>query len=345
MVAGLCRDGRELPIELSLSVFHWRSERYFAAIMRDASARLAAEREQREQVAADLERRARALEAQARLAEKEAHAALGRLAAGLLHEINSPLGALRSASDTAGRVLRHCRDRHQRVAADDSPPPSAHTHRLLGSVDALCATLSAGTERISEVVERLARLAPVEGDTARPTVVAHLLDDALEALSEQLPPGASVVRNVCDRDLTILCQPSTLRQCLVGVLQNALAAVGPLGTLSVSVRREGSEACLTIVDDGPGMTEHELERACRVGFSARGGRVRLQLGLASCKHAVEGQGGSLVVVSRSGQGTRVEIRLPAIESTSERRARLSSEGRHGCSTHLVEPTETPGATK
>lgn len=77
-----------------------------------------------------------------------------RLAAGLQHEINSPLGALTCAADSMNRIARRCR-----TALDAGPtgtaPDAAQTAAALSSVDALCAVIDASTRRITEVVRGL----------------------------------------------------------------------------------------------------------------------------------------------------------------------------------------------
>lgn len=325
-VVGLTRDGREVPIELSLSSWVWEQRTYFTAILRDVSERVAAEAREREQARAIERRYVEALEAQSRLVAQEAQAAVGRLAAGMLHEMNSPLGALRSASDTAVRMLRYCADVERRRFAAEASPPSSRGRRVFGSVDSLCETLEAGTARIAQVVERLGRLAPPEADLPRALDVSALVDDALGAFAASIPSGVRVQRRIQSGGVRVACRPSSLAQTLVSLIENSVSALGQAGTLSLEVGVVGSDVCIAVVDDGPGLNPEQIEEAFRIGFVERAGRVRMRLGLASCRRAIEREGGSLSLESEPGRGTRATIRLPAADVSWSAGGAASVEG-------------------
>lgn len=307
---GLCRDGREVPIELSLSSFERGGRCYFTGIIRDISERKRAEAAARHQAQALERKHAQLVGAQACVVEQETQAALGRLAAGMLHELNSPLGALRSATDTVTRLLRHCRDTDFGACAQGAGG-DPRIARTLASIDSVCGILNSGTERIAQTVDALERFAPPDGDTPRPVDVRECVEDALSVIASRLPEGIRVRRHFQEPSARVVCRAARFNQSLLALMQNAVAAMGSEGTLDVVLARRGSEVCVEIHDDGCGMSPAKVAAAQRIDFVERGGRIRLRMGLATCKAAIEHEGGELLIDSTEGAGTRVAIRFPA----------------------------------
>ena len=99
---------------------------------------------------------------------------------------------------------------------------------------------------------------------------------------------------------------------LVNLLDNAIRAVGPSGTIRVRVGREGPDVRLSVSDDGAGMTEEVRRQACEPFFTTRAAGEGSGLGLAIVASIVRGHRGTLEIRSAPGEGTEIIIRLPAI---------------------------------
>ena len=136
---------------------------------------------------------------------------------------------------------------------------------------------------------------------------------ALEAC-ELLAPACSV-RGLklrapqADRACEVCADPEGLRQVLLNLLGNALAATGPGGEIAVETRCRGGRALLTVIDSGCGIATEDLPRVFDPFFSRSEGGTGL--GLSIVHRIIENAGGRITLDSRLGEGTRVCVTLPA----------------------------------
>jgi signal transduction histidine kinase len=105
-----------------------------------------------------------------------------------------------------------------------------------------------------------------------------------------------------------------LNQAFLNLLQNAVEAIDDDGEIQVSVERSESQVDVAVSDNGRGMTPEQISSAFDFNFTKKAGRVRLRLGLATTKRAVEDAGGSLTLESRPGRGTDARVVLPLASS-------------------------------
>jgi PAS domain S-box-containing protein len=303
------RSGEEVPIELSLSTWTVRDERYYTGIIRDISERKQAEN-QLKNYAEELSRQHEELKlAQGQLVESEKQAMLGRLLAGILHEVNTPLGALLSTSDTMGRIFESWREFiAERCDGDD--PSAAKALAQLEMGGALSSVLSTSAGRIQAVIDGLAHFVSLGGTEHKIQDLREGLDSVITVLGPQLGDHIRIERRFPDEPAPVRCDPARLNQAFLNLLQNAVEAIEEQGEIQVAVERSESQARVTVADNGRGMTPEQISSAFDFDFTKKAGRVRLRLGLATTKRAVEDAGGNLTLESRPGEGTEVRIVLP-----------------------------------
>ncbi|WP_075213961.1 sensor histidine kinase [Mongoliimonas terrestris] len=218
----------------------------------------------------------------ARAAEEERLASLGRLASGMAHEINNPLGGLFNALDTL------------KVHGDKAAIRK-------GSVD----LLERGLKGIRDVVRTT--LATYRPDRElRPLRQADIDDLRIlvrpETARKQL---ALDFGGRLDRDVPI--DAFQLRQILLNVLLNACRAAPEGGTVRVTVGTKGADFMARIEDSGPGLPE-DAEQILKGGLkptAERGG-----LGLVITSRMVGDLGGSLVADTSALGGARITITIP-----------------------------------
>jgi len=217
-------------------------------------------------------------------------ASMGRLAAGVGHEINNPLTYLQLGLEVV--------DEHLHATG----APAAVREALHDAQD--------GARRIAQAVEGLRTYARGPGDRRRV--------DAREAVRSALRVAASrlghVARVEVDADAVapVLADEPRLVQALVNLLVNAGQAVEKQGgTVSVRVRSEGGDVLLEVADTGVGMVPEVLQRAAEPYFTTKADVGGLGLGLFVTHGIVEALQGRLELDSSAGGGTRVRIRLPA----------------------------------
>lgn len=247
---------------------------------------------------------------QSQVIESEKQAVLGRLAAGIVHEINSPLGSLRSAVDTTGRLLT----RVQPYLATPAGLGDGEAQRLLnasGEGGALVSAMRQSGERIEALVTSLKRFVSLDEGRRKALDVREGLDGALTLLSPALEPRINVTRCYPELPPRVDCDPARLNQVFLSVLENAVTACISGGHIAIEVTRENGHVAIAVRDTGCGIEAERLPGLFDVGFTRKQGRVAMRLGLPSSKRAVEELGGSIAVTSELGRGTCVSIALPA----------------------------------
>lgn len=249
-------------------------------------------------------------EAQLQLVESEMQAMLTRLVAGILHEVNSPLGTLRSSVDTMERALGRART----LLESGTPGDEVGGRRVLRAVRAggeLSEVARRSAARISGVLDSLRRFVSLDEAEVKPLELRRAVEDALNLLAPAAGPGVTVTTEFPEEPVRVRCFPARLNKVFLNLLQNAFTAVAGEGTVGVTVRRQGSEVTVEVADNGPGIPAELRARLFDLGFTTkRGGRVGMRLGLPSSKRWVEELGGRLELSSEEGRGTRVRVHLP-----------------------------------
>jgi signal transduction histidine kinase/CheY-like chemotaxis protein len=251
----------------------------------DASARLAGEVR-----SATAERDA----AQSALVEAERHAVLGRLAAGVGHEINNPLTYLRL----------HLEEVRAWAAAHEAPPAVVES---LAAVDD-------GAERIRRIVRDLRDTVRVAPAPAEPIALDSVLARARAIAGHHLAPVREVRLSV-PPGVHVRADEGRLVQAFVNLLSNAAQAVlehpsPERSVVSIEVTMVGDQAQVAITDSGVGMDGAQLSRLAEPFATTRAARGGTGLGLFVTRQIVDQHGGQLLVRSVPGAGTTVEVRLP-----------------------------------
>jgi signal transduction histidine kinase len=262
----------------------------------------------------ELVRTIRELQAtQAQMIEAENQAVLARLVAGLLHEINTPLGSIRSAADTmAGAVTRW--ERIVTQHADPSHPEGEAALRALEVAPQLRDSLHEGATRLSTVVEGLRQFVGLDEAERKPLDVRKGIDGALSLLGPSVQGRIDVIRDYAETLPEVVCRPAKLNRAFLSVLQNAVQAIEGRGVLRVSVRALDGRIEIDVVDDGKGIPASKMPEIFELGLTRKAGRVGLRLGLPMSKRCIEELGGQLAVESVEGVGTTVRMTLPVATS-------------------------------
>ncbi len=229
------------------------------------------------------------------LARTEKLAAIGRLAAGVAHELSTPLGSI---AIFAGEGLHAVR----RMAE------SCSESRELSDY---LAEIQKETRRCAAVSRGLLDLARPEEDLVEEIVVADLLRETLR-LAASRGPGrrADIAVRVTPPDARIASVPAFLRQVLLNILQNALDAAGPSGRVSADAVLEGEILRFRVADDGPGIPERYRGRLFEPFFTTKARGEGTGLGLYVSEMLVKSLGGRIAIASKEGAGTTVSIEVP-----------------------------------
>jgi len=234
-------------------------------------------------------------EAQRAWIEAEHQAALGRLAAGVGHEINNPLAYLRLNLEL------------MQVWGRDHGSPEELLESVEGALD--------GADRIRGVVDALRAYSRPATGNLLPISPEHFTQAALRVTSHKLR-GLAEVRTHLGRAPEILGDEGRLVQAMVNLLLNAAhaspdRAPEEKGVVDLLVgTAPGGRALIEVRDNGPGMSREEIRRLTQPYFTTRFEAGGAGLGLFLARGVVEQMGGVFEVESAVGEGTLVRILLP-----------------------------------
>jgi signal transduction histidine kinase len=229
---------------------------------------------------------AQRLSLESELRRKELLAGLGRLVAGVAHEVRNPLNNIQL---TLELMLR------------EAPPGIEKTIRQL----------SGEADRMEGIVQQLLSLARPDDAARAPCSLASLLDNVLS----RLDPYAAQRRIGFEHEFEpgvpdVAIYAPQIEQVFINVIRNAIEAAPPDSMITIKLFRQQTEACVSVRDSGSGVTAADAGRVFEPFFSTKPRGVGL--GLALSREMVEANGGDIQFQS-SPEGTTVTVRLPIEE--------------------------------
>lgn len=234
------------------------------------------------------------------LLEANKLAALGKLAAGIVHELNTPIAVARSSSQTIASFVKREVDAAKAGAA--------------AGIRANLEALNAATQRIGEVIAALKTFALIDRPEVMPLEVNACMDATIELLKPRFPATIRLVRRYGDIG-PVTCSGRELNQVLLAVLENAFQAVAETGEVALTTSSSEEAVTIEIADNGRGIAADRLEHIFEPNFVIKAGRVRLGLGLSAAKRVLLEMNGQIAVRSELGKGTTVTIRVPKVAAT------------------------------
>ncbi|NJD62266.1 MAG: HAMP domain-containing histidine kinase, partial [Deltaproteobacteria bacterium] len=222
------------------------------------------------------------------MATTEKMATIGTMAAGIAHEINSPLtGALHSVKALGKETLDpRKRGRYLQVVEES-------------------------LERIRRAVSQLLDYSTVHATHPSDCDLSLLVKSTLELLDYQIGKNRITVENRLP-SLVLRADAHKMEQVFVNLVLNAIAAMPSGGRLEFRHAAEDSWLTLVVADTGIGIPEENLGRIFEPFFTTKGNGKGTGLGLAVCRKIVELHGGKITVSSRPGEGTSFYVSLPNI---------------------------------
>ena len=241
----------------------------------------------------EAETRRAQLEVQLRQSQKRE--AIGTLASGIAHDFNNVLTAIMGQAQ-----LLH----------DESQGP----------MQARAAEILQAGVRARDVVRQLLTSARSTGQEHRPVRLPQIVGEALQLLRASIPTSVQLDAAIDSGTAMVLADQGQMHQVVINLVTNAAAALqartGIVGVYLGNLPAGGDGASpgtvrLRVVDDGVGMTPEVLERIFEPFFTTRPLGEGTGLGLAVVQGIVHDHGGQIFVRSAPGEGTTVDIELPA----------------------------------
>lgn len=269
-------------------------------------------------------------ETQATLISQEKLASVGRLAAGVAHEINNPSGYVKSNLETLSEYLQVIEERAQLsdrlahlVEHAGTVPGAEELLAQLQKVDfdndmpyireditELLSASIGGMDRINAIIRGLTAFSRTTDGVQKSLVdLGASLQAAMEIVQNELKYDYNVDFEL-QSDVSVEAVAGQLEQVFVNILINARDATPPGGEITVRMFTKGDTAVVTISDTGSGIAEEHLDKIFDPFFTTKPVGSGTGLGLSVTQQIVQGNGGDITVTSDLGKGTTFEVRFP-----------------------------------
>jgi len=252
---------------------------------------------------------------------------VGRLAAGLAHEVNNPLTfvlanleSLRESHQAIRRFVRALRtdlstreaitpQSFEQIAAD------AKLQEVMDDAADMLTDCYKGTHRIQDIARSLGTFSRADECQAEVIDITRIVDDACAMVFNQIRYRARLVKRFEPVPM-IAAYPGRIAQALVNMLTNAAEAIDggayDKHRIVVSTRVDGDDVVVAVTDTGAGIQEDDRGRIFTAGFTTKAHEGGMGLGLTACKRVAKEHGGRLEVHHLADRGTRFELIIPLV---------------------------------
>ena len=245
-------------------------------------------------------------ELRARLVEEYKMASVGRLLAGIVHEINTPIGSIFSNNE----VLRRSLEMLRKTLADPQPATLDKARGILETCSGLASVDKIACERIESVIRGLKTFSRVDTAEMRKVDLNQEIRNTLKLTEGEFRRRVTVETDFGELP-QVECYPQKLNQVFLNLLVNAGQAIEGEGRITVRTRLEGGAVHISIADSGRGMTDEQKQKVFTQGFTTKPVGIGTGLGLAISRQIVEEtHGGKIEFESEAGAGTTFHVRIP-----------------------------------
>ncbi|MFE8597996.1 sensor histidine kinase [Archangium violaceum] len=256
---------------------------------------------------------------QAMLVQADRLASLGLLAAGVVHEVNTPLAYVLSNLDWLDEELPSLREGIQKQAREGSGKELTALAARIQAVENTLRDIRDGAERVRDIARDVKAFARNPDDSSMLVDLREVLEAALKMALVHIRFRARVVRDYQDVPL-VKANEARLAQVFLNLVVNAAQAIPEDGCEhELRVRLwtgPHGEACAEVGDTGMGIPAENMAHLFEPFFTTKPSGEGTGLGLFICKSIVEAFEGTITVDSRVGEGTTFRLSLPPHVRTS-----------------------------
>ncbi len=290
--------------------------------------RLAAEMDLKRNNDSLIDLNARLQENQKQLVQSEKMASIGQLAAGVAHEINNPVGFIKSNLGTLAeyvgtfKALLHGQEGLLEAAEANDAARMVECAEFLRNlregedldfvlvdVDQLLSESRDGTDRVRDIVLNLKSFARLDEAELKDADINEGIEATLKIVWNELKYKAEVTKDLKPLP-RIRCYPGQLNQVFVNLLVNAAQAIPERGEIRIVTEAEPGEVRICISDTGTGIEPEVLPKLFDPFFTTKDTGKGTGLGLSISHGIVEKHGGRIEVDSAPGKGTTFTVILP-----------------------------------
>jgi two-component system NtrC family sensor kinase len=226
-------------------------------------------------------------------------AEIGRIAAGVAHEINNPVAVIREASGWAAEVIGD--------AEGMSPDDRQELENVIKQI-------KAQTGRCRDITHKLLTFVRGSVPTKSEFDVHELLEETIGLLKPELKhSGIEIDLNFVEGPLSVNSNPKLLEQVFVNFLANAIHAVkekgGDNGRIEIRTVNNNSEVEISVADNGAGIPKEDQGKIFDLFYTTKPPGKGTGLGLPICQNIIRQLGGEIYFESEVGVGTTFTVRI------------------------------------
>jgi len=278
------KSGQRVPVEMTAAIIYEGGEEVASAgIFNDLREKLAVEKKLQE--------------TQAKIGQTEKMASLGRLAAGVAHEINNPLTSILMY----GNMMR------EKLEAD---------HPLHRNLDFVLED----AERCKEIVKNLLAYSRQSSPAREVFPINNLVQESLRLIHDQrLFMNVQVIKNLANQEVFVRADKNQICQVVINLIMNAVDAMEERGVLTLTTRlgSGGGNAVLEVSDTGNGIPVEHLSRIFDPFFTTKALGKGTGLGLSLAYGVMEENQGRIFVKETGLNGTTITLELPVVILSNE----------------------------
>jgi signal transduction histidine kinase len=246
---------------------------------------------------------------QLQLIQAEKMASLGKLVAGIAHEVNSPLGTIHSNSDVFYRGLKKIKNQLEDFDQADSKDQILNMIQILNDIQELTQTNKEATQRIQKIVQSLKSFARLDEGEIIEVDIHDGINSTLDLIQNSYKDRIEIKKNYGEIP-PLRCNAGQLNQVFMNVLVNACEAIKGKGKIQIQTKQDNNNIRIEIIDTGIGIKAENLTKVLDPGFTSKTRGIGTGLGLSISYRIIQEHEGTINLKSEMGKGTTVTITLP-----------------------------------
>ncbi len=213
---------------------------------------------------------------------------LGRVAADISHEINTPLFAIAFSFQLLKKYL-----------------PGGNTR-----VNEAAQILEKEINRVRTITRNMHKFTSKDIEEAEPSDITAIIDAAVKVIKWSKKVGdTTIIYHQQDRSFPLYCNPGSLQQVFMNLIVNAVEAMKGKGELSIDVSETDQEYRIDFIDNGPGVSE-EIKDEIFQPFETGRSRKGVGLGLNICHNIITNHGGTIALDDSFKKGAHFIVKVP-----------------------------------
>lgn len=238
------------------------------------------------------------------LIHTEKMASLGVLVAGIAHELNNPIGYLKTSSEALNLLLEDLKNELTNLANHDIDSIS----ELSKDFDTMASHIQSGAEQAAEIVKGLRIFSRMDKEKTEKHDIHHTLDNVLLMLHNSYKYGVNIHKDY-KKIPPIECAPGQINQVFLNLINNAIQALDGEGDVWISTEEIDDRVLVTVKDNGPGISKELQSRIFEPFFTTKEPGEGTGLGLSISLGIIQDHNGSIDFKSDKN-GTCFIVSLP-----------------------------------